>query len=76
MTIVELRVLFVIGLLVTAVVAYVVAMGAFAAVTWLRRQGAVRPAAAPIGPTGAMTPLRADAERRAHVRQAAGRLRC
>lgn len=76
MTMAELRMLFIAGLLITAVLAYVVVVGGFAAVRWLRHQVDVRSASAPTEPRAAMTPLRADAERRVQLRQAAWRLRC
>ena len=84
MTVIELRILFIIGLMVTAVLAYVTVVGTFTAVRWLRHQGervfgreALVKAAVPrSGSRAGTTPIRADAERRVHLRQAAWRLRC
>lgn len=84
MTVIELRILFTIGLMVTAVLAYVAAMGMFALVRWVSYQGELlfsrrRPmkeaAARPRSRPGTI-PVWPDAESRVRLRQAAWRLRC
>ncbi|MGH7309419.1 MAG: hypothetical protein ACREK6_12055 [Candidatus Rokuibacteriota bacterium] len=67
MTLIELRLLFIIGLLLTAVLSYVIVVGAFAALRWLLHQRGARVAAA--------TPSRAAAERRVQLGQTGWRLR-
>lgn len=53
MTLIELRILFILGLLITAVLAYVTAVGMFAAIHWLRHRVGVGMASAPTGPQAA-----------------------
>lgn len=83
MTVVELRMLFIIGLIVTAVLAYVTVVGTFAAAGWLRRLGErvlrrraiAKPGTRPSWRAGT-NPMLAGAERPVRSRQAAWRLRC
>jgi len=81
---IELRMLFVVGMLATAVLAYVMVVGTFAAAGWLyrlgqrtlRRRALRRSVTARPGWRTDTNPIPADAERRLRARQAAWRLRC
>jgi len=81
---IDLRILFIIGLIATAVLAYATVVGTFAAAGWLRRLGERvlqrQALVKPVTPRPALRTgtnlIRADAERRVRTRQAAWRLRC
>lgn len=84
MTSIELRILFIIGLIATAVSVYAIVVGTVTAARWLgrrvdrvlQRRALEKPATPPPGVWAGANPIRTDPERRLRSRHAAWRLRC